>query len=269
MSEHESVTETATAPEGDSARCFGCGYSLAGLTSDGVCPECGFPVERSLRGVMLVNSSPEYLGKLQLGLSFVLNGILVQVVLIVIAVIASFRTAFGGMAVAPFSTSQTVQSLVGTAVGLVILYGWWQFSTPDPGFTGRDDGSKSRTWLRVSVVLVAATQVLALLGSIVGMAINEMLGMGMLAIIGLASFGVWIVMFFSSLLYVRWLAPRVPDRMLDLKAKRNMWLLPLLYVLLFVVLMLGPLIALVMYWNMLDILRKDLRRVRAKQASLA
>ncbi|MEO0482214.1 MAG: hypothetical protein AAF138_01155 [Planctomycetota bacterium] len=269
MSNHEAPRETDTEPHSEFTKCFGCGYSLEGLPSDGVCPECGFPVERSLQGIMLINSSPEYLSKLQLGLSFVLNGILVQVVLIIIAVIVSFRTAFGGVVVDPFSTLQTVQSLVGTAVGLVMLYGWWQFSTPDPGFTGRDDGSKSRTWLRVSACLVAATQVLALLGSIVGMAINEMLGMGMLAIIGLASFGVWIVMFFSSLLYVRWLAPRVPDRMLDLKAKRNMWLLPLLYVLLFVVLMLGPLIALVMYWNMLDILRKDLRRVRAKQASLA
>jgi len=272
----ETPPTEAAAPERSPAtgevaegRCFGCGYDLAGLDASGSCPECGFAVERSLQGVMLINSSPEYLRKLQRGLSFVLNGILVQVVLSVVAILVSFRAVFGGAAAAPFSTWQTVQSLVGAVVGLVILYGWWQFSEPDPGFTGRDDGSKSRMWLRVSVGVVAATQVLGVLAVILGIALSEMLGLIVIGITGLAGMAAWLVMFFSSLLYVRWLAPRVPNRELDRKAKRNMWAIPLVYLLLFIVLMLGPLIALVMYWNMLDMLRKDLRRIRAEQAALA
>lgn len=69
----------------------------------------------------------------------------------------------------------------------------------------------------------------------------------------------WITQFFAAMLYVRWLARRVPDGRLHDKAKRFMWLGPVLYTVGIVLLMLGPLIALVMYWNMLDKLRKHIK----------
>lgn len=44
-----------------------------------------------------------------------------------------------------------------------------------------------------------------------------------------------------------------------------MWLGPLLATFGLVIIGLGPLIALVLYWNMLDWVRKDLKRIRAER----
>jgi hypothetical protein len=47
--------------------CLRCGYNLRGLKIDGLCPECGAPIARSLHGNLLGYSAPEYVAKLQAG----------------------------------------------------------------------------------------------------------------------------------------------------------------------------------------------------------
>jgi len=47
--------------------CVVCGYSLRGLESTGVCPECGASISRTLRGDMLRNANRAYLRRLLLG----------------------------------------------------------------------------------------------------------------------------------------------------------------------------------------------------------
>jgi hypothetical protein len=62
-------------------------------------------------------------------------------------------------------------------------------------------------------------------------------------------------------LYVRWLAPRIPDVALYEKTRKYMWLLPLIYILGMICLGLGPLIAMVMYLLMLNTVRVRLREI--------
>ncbi len=67
------------------------------------------------------------------------------------------------------------------------------------------------------------------------------------------------------MMYLQGLALRIPDRVVYDRARRYTWLLPLVYVLLFLCMGLGALIALVMYVNLIDRVRKDLKKVLEEQ----
>lgn len=58
-----------------------------------------------------------------------------------------------------------------------------------------------------------------------------------------------------------WLATRVPDYFIVKRTKTYMWLLPVLYIPGAALIGLGPLIALVLYWNLLDRLRKHVKSI--------
>ena len=87
------------------------------------------------------------------------------------------------------------------------------------------------------------------------------LALGALALVGNLA---WIVQYFAAMTYLAWLTPRIPDEQAARDAKRLMWLGPVLYVLLACLLMIGPLIATVMYFVLLDRVREGVRRVRER-----
>ena len=68
------------------------------------------------------------------------------------------------------------------------------------------------------------------------------------------------------MLYLRWLAPRLPDDEVDAWARRLMWLGPLL-VTVGALIVVGPLIAMVLYWNLLDRVRRNLKQIMHRQSS--
>lgn len=236
--------------------CIGCGYDLAGLSRDRVCPECGTPVEKSYQPDLLRNRSPGYLWQLKSGLAFVLNGLLCWVAILALSIVGAIGLQF----LAP-GIAQSLPIGVDFAFvlcSLLMLFGWWQITTPDPGrvTSGRD--VRPRRIIRWSLAIQAVTAVADLLfKSLIGATPNLRTpdGQAMLAITLIAS-GAWIVQFFAAMLYVRWLARRVPDSKLEADAKRFMWLGPVLFVVLYLCLGIGPLIAMVLYWRMLNTLRK-------------
>ena len=59
--------------------CIRCSYNLRGLPTSALCPECGTPVEQSLRGHFLAFAAPEYLDALRRGLDLILNGMLLYI----------------------------------------------------------------------------------------------------------------------------------------------------------------------------------------------
>ncbi|MEL7474392.1 MAG: hypothetical protein AAGK04_13825 [Planctomycetota bacterium] len=279
MASAHAPTATGTVAIED-AVCFGCGYRLVGLDPDGQCPECGFSVDRSLRGELLVNASPRYVTGVHRGVTTVFFGLVMSLLtnaaMIVFAVavfIIAIAQAQGNQGGLPFSPAllQVLPTALGVLVALVMLFGWWLASAPDPGYTGRHDGSKARRWLRVSVCVLAVAQILNLLMTTVmsgGVMSFGFLGLSMLVgFVALMAWGVW---FFASMQYVRWMAPRIPDPAIGRAAKRNMWLLPLLYIPGSIVLLLGPVAAMILYGVMVYKLRKRLSRVLEQQrASLA
>ncbi|MFN0010551.1 MAG: hypothetical protein ACKVS8_02785 [Phycisphaerales bacterium] len=287
--------QTAAAPEApadtDAAQpqhvemdqgCFKCGYNLRGLPLAGRCPECGSTVADSLRGFLLQFAGPEYQATLRSGLSYILNGILLMIVFAIltaaVTIGAGFLAGRGGVGATGLTLIVQGLSLIPAAM---MIWGYWRFSEPDPQFEATEQPRAARRVMRISVALSAAL-------ALAGFVLQVLVGSGMVApppgaaggptattfslaliivplLLGLCGLVVWAVQFFSTLLYTRWLAQRVPDAFIQRRAKRYMWLLPVVYVF-GSILIVGPLIALILYWNLLDRLRKHIKAILATGA---
>lgn len=242
------------------AWCNSCGYNLLGLPMAGVCPECAKPVEQSLRGDLLENCEPTHVATLLRGVTFVLNGILAMVAMVVVSVGAAMVSAAAGAGPAPMAVNLVIQ-MVNLALSGVILYGWWLFSTLDPAYTGRNDASRSRLWIRNLLIVTIPVSIIQM---VVGFAAPTVVGLTFA--IGAISTAIWVARFFFETSYIRWLAPRLPNEKVARRAKLLLWLGPVLYTVGMLACGLGPLVALVLYWNLLHWIRLDLRTIAERQA---
>ncbi len=245
--------------------CVSCGYALAGLPVHGKCPECGTDVQRSLRGFLLQYASPEYIGSLHTGLRLVLWGILGKVVLMVTVFLAG--AAASGL---PGFLQVFMPAVMGVdvLVSLVMAVGYWKVSEPDPQLQGMESPVTARVVLRASTVIGAVCTVVAAPQALVAGTGGGVAGYGLLAAImglaGLLGTLAWLVQAVAMLTQARFLGRRVPDRKIVDLAGRYRWVLPLISVLFFCVLFLGPLLAIVLYWNLLDRLRKHVKMIQER-----
>mgnify|MGYP001441876784 CR=1 FL=1 len=157
---------TSGAP--DQVRCLSCGYDLSGLPESGVCPECGSPIERSLRGNLLRFASPTYLLTLRTGATLAL----VATILYVFGWIPNL--ALGALFLwLGIGSSEALNALISVGALGAMLFGWWMLSTPDPAFVGLDD---SRDWrVRLRWLLPFAASII-LCNAVVQFAFSASLG---------------------------------------------------------------------------------------------
>ncbi len=245
--------------------CIRCAYALDGLPVDGKCPECATDVALSLREPTLANADPAYLLTLRSGLSFVLNGILLLIIVMISAAFGAALLAAMGIGAPGLTLIIQVLSL---AVSAIILFGYWKFTQPDPSQVALETTRSARATIRWTVAAQAAIAVVTTIVEIIPTAAPSAAAGGVgtllqiinacLTIVGLV---LWAVQFFAVMRYTRWLATRVPDYFIVKRTKTYMWLLPVLYIPGALLIGLGPLIALVLYWNLLDRLRKHVKSI--------
>lgn len=249
----------------DDACCIQCGYQLRGLQADGVCPECGTPVDRSLHGNGLRYSSLAYVRSLRRGAWMIIAAIILQILISLgSGFIGAVAVTSGGSASQTTLFQLGMQGLMMLAA-FMSLYGWWLFSELDPAYSGRDQGATSRKVVRWALVIAAAqTMVSFALQAFPSMQGGGVQGGGAPGVfagaMAIVSVGVAAVKFFASMLYIRWLAPRLPNARVYRRAKTLMWLGPVLMTVGCMILV-GPLIALVLYWNLIYWMYKDLKRI--------
>jgi hypothetical protein len=263
--------------------CTRCSYSLRGLPLAGACPECGTPVQDSLRGILLQFASAEYLAALGRGLSLVLNGILVMVVAVVLGAV---MIGASGRSINAQLGSQAVQLI---ASGMII-FGYWRYTEPDPGFVGEETPGSARNVIRVTVCISAGAVVVRAACTWLGWPSSGrpvLAGTREMAQVAFLTHTVaWTVQYFAVMQYTRWIARRIPDPYLVKRTKAYAWLLPAMSVLsvigivLPIVAMLAfrnalaalvgvsiiagvsMLVALILYWNLLDRVRKHVKAIR-------
>ena len=282
-------------------RCIGCAYDLRGVPKSSKCPECGLDVARSLLSNLLINSTPKFVGKLHRGVIWIQTALVASL----LAVLAPFLTGFfvaysagpnaGWGPFIAFAICVGVSFLVLLIAEVVSIIGWWSFSTLDPRNTGRDRGETPRLVLRISVIasavglllflglfalsIVLASQAAAATASAAAAAPGTpttppVIGSGRLLASGLPNLAFLAmaaasgVRYFASLVYIGWLGPRVPDDRVKVRSERMMWLGPVLFCIGGLCVGIGALIAFVLYYNMLDWLRKDLKHIRREQPEL-
>lgn len=267
----------------DEARCAVCGYMLRGLAPEGRCPECGTPVLRSIQGNLLKFSAPEYLKSLHRGLVLVLFAIVAQILLVVLQIAvpitsmiilgvgargAGGPTSPGAAFAAPIMFAMAALQFAQVGVSVVNIIGWWLFSAPDPAIIGTNTGATARQVVRVTLIVEFIFTLLHTPASLPSAAAGSPELVILLAIAGFLAIIASIVHFFAAMLYIRWLAPRLPDPRVASRAQLLMWLGPLLYTVGWLI-CIGPLIALVLYWNMLNWVRMHIKAIRAQAAGLA
>lgn len=249
--------------------CLSCGYNLRGLSVSGACPECGTPVERSLRGNLLVYSSPRYVASLHRGVFLIQAGIITQIILWC-AMVGMIMANYAGVARLSGINLELIASLLGLAATIASVLGWWLLSAPDPAVLGTGTGDIPRRIVRITILVNAAATAVQFALNVTNLAPGARSPYTGNPIELLSHAADWapvlayIVWFFAAMRYLLWLTPRLPSMKAARSTQTLQWVGPVVAVFLCV---LGWLIALVMYYNLLDEVRLNLRQVRREQAS--
>jgi FtsH-binding integral membrane protein len=183
------------------APCRKCAYNLRGLSAAGRCPECGTPVGLSIHGDLLRYSDPQWLEMLVKGLTFILWGIVVVIVVNVL----------GGLVRTPIPPSW-----IGIFAGLLAVYGAWLVTEPDPSGLGEAQYATSRKLVRAALLVGLGHQVLEAISNT--FVLPEWLR-PTLVIIGIAAGLAGVVGEFAKFVYLEKLALRLPNDQLARRAR--------------------------------------------------
>ncbi len=223
---------------------------------------------------MLFFAGPHHVGRIAIGLRAVLWAIMLQFVMVMIlwgVLVSSGQGAAGGPMQSGLLASDlfiVIAAILSVAVNALALWGWWRFTEPDPAHTEGSSVGDARWLIRASVVASivcdACVNVLGALAPAKGPLAPLLLLLMVVAALG--TLGAFTTRFFASIVYVRRLAARIPDPQLERRAQMAMWACPLAAVFAGWMCGIGLLIALVIYFNLLEQVRRALLGVRAQQA---
>ncbi|CAN5701460.1 hypothetical protein BH11PLA1_BH11PLA1_08510 [soil metagenome] len=239
--------------------CARCQYDLEGLDAAGVCPECALPIADSLSGLMLANADGRYLRRLRTGLSLALNAIL----LYFICILSIAFAAFMALAAVPLLGALII---LGAGIGILVstvlsLIGYWYYTAPDPMYHGVEPPRNSRELVRYAVLYQFVVSVVTVVFSVL-LRTGGTGSTGMRILLQILTYSSWaalILQFFCVMNYTAWLSARIPDVWVAQRARRYRWLIPVVAIVGLPLLFIGPLVALIMYWNLLDRVRKHIR----------
>lgn len=193
--------------------CRRCGYNLRGLAAEGVCPECGTAVGRSLRGDLLQFCDPDWVATLASGMNWIVGAIVAAVLLMFLGGGAGFMMARSGAE--PVGLFRFLIPLAQMAAATIGLIGYWKVTTSDPSGLEQPNDISARKLIRVAqLVGLAWIPVGELLEPVSDVAFG--LGAAAAGILGLIGT-------FAIFVYARRLALRIPDARLARSTRIVMW----------------------------------------------
>jgi len=257
--------------------CVRCGRPLQGLQTDLACPQCATPVAESVNAQLLSNASPERLQTMHRGIVLVQGAVvalfLFGVVGVAIVLWMSFWAGFGGSAQMPGPATNA--ALLALSVLNMLAYtgvflGWWMISAPPDPDRAPGPGERARAFVRISLVAALALTIgssvfsLAMMQSQQSQGTAPVFNASVIAsmLVSLLATAGLVIAFIAQMLFLRRLAPGLPSGPVHDRAALLTWLGPVLITVGGFCVGLGPLVAMVLYWNLLDRVRKDVKRIR-------
>ncbi|MEM7622078.1 MAG: hypothetical protein AAF235_02630 [Planctomycetota bacterium] len=257
--------------------CISCGYDITGLDAENVCPECGTPVRDSLRGPYMWQRDIGWMRRLRRGAVLASVSLLFFIVATVIEiasgiVIGSF--AVGGLGQAIITAVATAMAL---AAALLSALGWWYLTERDPGSRPGQRGDTTRRTARIATIVNGVLSTLSALGTPLfggimfaaggATPLPTAGGAGLqqaLTLLGFAlailSFAAWLTKFFAGMLLIQHFARRMASPKLMSMTRFRIWFCPVIGVVGVVACYAGPIVAIVLYYNLLVKLRDMLGR---------
>lgn len=142
--------------------CMRCGYMLRGLDPGGNCPECGFPIEHSMRGDWLRYADRQWARQVLRGLQWTMLSRNVMFIAFVLLIVAGLVGSLAFPGIADTSAIAVAGRLsLGALCVFVILapfgiaIGLWQASTPEPREGAASAGSALITRISSATVVPA------------------------------------------------------------------------------------------------------------------
>jgi hypothetical protein len=128
--------------------CLQCGYNLRSLRADATCPECGAPVKPSIE--RWLSGDPRWLKRLICGLDLILLGpVLLPVVGLFVALMTAAIQTLLSLPRDPRTWIGTTAWLAAMSPTILIAWGIWKFTSPEPGTSGLEHW-KTRLTVRIA-----------------------------------------------------------------------------------------------------------------------
>lgn len=252
-------------------KCFWCDYDLTNTAPEANCPECGVPAIGSIGDGILATAPDAILTTIYKGLRLATALIPISILWIIVVgfIIARYLINLDSTI---FDFWLALLLLVSKLLILAMIFGWWKLASPIPGLPKSIAGSPQRKFLSITLIVFASIIAISIPISFIPTnpdpaAPSELIGYLKIGI-GLAGLLSLIVFYFAQLWYMQWFTKLIKNQMMHKRAKYMIWLGPLIMVVGSMILFIGPIIVLVLYWDMLEHLRKDLKAIRKHKTAL-
>lgn len=199
--------------------CVTCGYNLRGAKPTGACPECGTPVETTLRPDLLHQADIGWLADLKKGSHWLVIGVVLSLLMIPVGMITGIVSAMG--LGAQSSSAMPIGALVpltilGLGVSITYSVGVWFLTKPEPDRATDHTSRKIARWLILPGLIIG---LFAEFFNIVGTPSAVLVG----ATIDTITTIVVLIGFLAGMLYLRTLANRIPEPSLAKQTTTVYW----------------------------------------------
>lgn len=205
--------------------CVGCQYNLRGQLPDGTCPECGEPIEKSLKSDHLRFANLVWLRSIKSGLSliiiatiagFVVNGLFQLIARVILSNqrgrYSRLPTSFGELDLA-LQVSVIMEFVVYLVPMVLLCIGYWQFTKPEPKAKALVVSQQLTRWSLISsYALLIGLRLYILLSIILFLDFprSKAVAIALIATVAVILF----VGFPATMVYLRSFARRLPSRKL-------------------------------------------------------
>ena len=187
--------------------CVRCSYNLRSTLSTGSCPECGEPVDTSLRPDLLHMANPAWLGKLRKGMNWLITAIIINLafipIIFIIAIAAAASAGPSGTGDLPLA-AMIVLGAIGTVMAIIYIVAAWFITEPESDLIS---SYPSRSVARFTILPGMGLSVVSQFFN----ASNQAAALTVGSVIDLASSAMLAIGFLACLWYLRRLANRIPE----------------------------------------------------------